>query len=88
MPTLKEQGIDVFFAVNRGVCAPLKTPQFVIDKLAKAFKQVSEDPEFTQRLGEMGTDAVYRDPIAYKAYIDRSTTVWTPLAEKIGLNKK
>ncbi len=88
MPTLQEQGIDVFFAVNRGVCAPLKTPQAIIDKLAATFKKVSEDPEFVKRIGELGTDVVYRDPAAYKAYIDKSTQVWSSLAEQIGLKKK
>jgi len=88
MPTLKEQGIEVFFAVNRGICAPLNTPQPIIEKLADAFKQASENPEFVKRIGELGTDVVYRDPAAYEAYIDRSTKVWSSLADKIGLTKK
>jgi tripartite-type tricarboxylate transporter receptor subunit TctC len=88
MPTLQEQGIDVSFAVNRGICAPLNTPQPIIDKLAATFKKVSEDPEFVKRIGELGTDVVYRDPAAYKAYIDRSSKVWSSLADKIGLKKK
>jgi tripartite-type tricarboxylate transporter receptor subunit TctC len=88
MPTLKEQGIDVVFAVNRGICAPLNTPKPIIDKLGHVFKQVSEDPEYVQKIATLGTDIVYRDPAGYKAYIEKASTTWMRLADQIGLKKK
>ena len=88
MPTLKEQGIDITFAVNRGICAPLNTPQPVIDALAAALKKASEDPEYVKTITDLGSDVVYKDPTGYKAYIDRAVTTWSRLAKEIGLEKK
>jgi tripartite-type tricarboxylate transporter receptor subunit TctC len=85
---MKEQGVDIQFAVNRGVCAPLKTPKPVIDKLAAVFKKTSEDPEFRERIDKLGSLVVYRSPSEYKAYIDDATKTWTRLAKEIGLKKK
>ncbi len=86
--TMKEQGVDIQFAVNRGVCAPLKTPKPIIDKLAAVFKKASEDPEFVKKVNNLGSLVVYRSPSEYKAYIDDATKTWTRLAKEIGLKKK
>jgi len=86
--TMKEQGVDIEFAVNRGVCAPLKTPKPVIDKLAAVFKKTSEDPEFVKKVDNLGSLVVYRSPSEYKAYIDGATETWSRLAKEIGLKKK
>ncbi|NIS59499.1 MAG: tripartite tricarboxylate transporter substrate binding protein [Proteobacteria bacterium] len=88
VPTMKEQGVDIQFAVNRGVCAPLKTPKPVIDKLAEVFKKASEDPEFVKKIDGLGSLVVYLSPSEYKAYIDDATNTWSQLAKEIGLGKK
>ncbi|MFB0505589.1 MAG: Bug family tripartite tricarboxylate transporter substrate binding protein [Thermodesulfobacteriota bacterium] len=88
VPTMKEQGVDIQFAVNRGVCAPLKTPKPIIDKLAAVFKKASEDPEFVKKINELGSLVVYLSPSEYKAYIDDATKTWSQLAKEIGLQKK
>ena len=88
VPTMKEQGVDIEFAVNRGVCAPLKTPKSVVSKLAAALKKASEDPEFVKKISDLGSLVVYRSPKEYKAYIDASTKTWSQLAKEIGLKKK
>ncbi|MBW2153144.1 MAG: tripartite tricarboxylate transporter substrate binding protein [Deltaproteobacteria bacterium] len=87
VPTLKEQGIDAVFGTNRGVCAPLGTPQPIIEKLAKAFKQVSEDPEFLKKLEGIGSTVKYLGPQEYKAYIKEATDLYTKLAKEFGLYK-
>jgi tripartite-type tricarboxylate transporter receptor subunit TctC len=88
VPTMKEQGVDIEFAVNRGICAPLKTPKPIVKKLATVFKKASEDPEFMGKISNLGSLVVYRSPDEYKAYIDRATKTWTQLAKEIGLQKK
>jgi len=88
MPTLKEQGIDVTFGVNRGICAPLNTPKPIIDKLAQALQKASQDPEYIKRIDEMGTDIAFMDPAGYKAYVEKATQTWSRLADKVGLKKK
>ncbi len=55
MPTLREQGLNVIFEVNRGICAPLNTPQPIVDKLVAAFKKAAEDSELKEKIKEHGT---------------------------------
>ncbi len=88
VPTMKAQGVDIEFAVNRGICAPLKTPKPIIKKLAAVLKKVSKDPEFNKKISDLGSLVVYRSPKKYKAYIDKATKTWSQLAEEIGLKKK
>lgn len=88
VPTLKEQGIDIQFAVNRGICAPLKTPKPIVKKLAAVLKKVSKDREFKERIDKLGSLVVYRSPKKYRAYIDDATKTWAQLAKEIGMKKK
>ncbi len=86
--TLKEQGVNVIFAVNRGICAPLNTPQPIIEKLGAVFKKVSQDPEFIQKIGSLGSDVKYRDQAGYQAYIKEETSRLDMLAQKFNVQAK
>lgn len=86
--TLREQGVDVLFSVNRGICAPLRTPKSIIDKLAAVFKKVSQNPEFIERISTVGTLVVYRNPDEYKAYIENQTKALSQLAKEFGIKPK
>jgi tripartite-type tricarboxylate transporter receptor subunit TctC len=88
VPTLKEQGINVLFAVNRGICAPLNTPQPIIEKLGAIFEKVSQDPEFIQKIGSLGSDVKYRDQAGYQAYIKEETRRLDMLAQKFKVQAK
>ena len=88
VPTLREQGINVLFAVNRGICAPLKTPQPVIDKLGAVLAKVSKDPEFIAKIGSLGSDVKYRDQAGYQTYIEAETNRLDMLAEKFNVQAK
>jgi len=85
MPTLKEQGLNVIFEVNRGICAPLNTPQAIVDKLAAAFKKAAEDPELKEKIKEHGTLVNFLPPAEYKKHIEEETKKYTMLAKKFGL---
>ncbi len=88
VPTLKEQGINVLFAVNRGICAPLNTPQPIVEKLGTIFEKVSQDPEFIQKIGSLGSDVKYRDQAGYQAYIKEETRRLDMLAQKFNVQAK
>jgi tripartite-type tricarboxylate transporter receptor subunit TctC len=88
VPTLQEQGVNVLFAVNRGICAPLNTPQPIIEKLGAIFKKVSQDPEFIQKIGSLGSDVKYRDQVGYQAYIKEETSRLDMLAQKFDVQAK
>ena len=86
--TLREQGIDVLFAVNRGICAPLKTPKPIIDKLEAVFKEISQDPAFIKKIDELGSGVQFRDQAGYKAYIEEQTRQLDMLANKFNVKAR
>ena len=88
VPTLKEQGVNVLFAVNRGICAPLNTPQPIVEKLGAIFEKVSQDPEFIQKIGSLGSDVKYRDQAGYQDYIKEETSRLDMLAQKFNVQAK
>ena len=59
MPTTKEEGTDVVDIMWRGVLVPKGTPRPIINKLAAAFKKVTEDPSFIEMVKKFGDDANY-----------------------------
>jgi len=85
VPTLREQGIDVLFGVNRGVCAPLNTPKEVISRLAEVFEKAAHDREFIKKIDELGSDVLYLDQSAYKEYIDKEIKRLDILAKKFNI---
>jgi tripartite-type tricarboxylate transporter receptor subunit TctC len=85
VPTLKEQGVNVLFAVNRGICAPLNTPQPITDKLSAVFAMIARDPKFIQKIASLGSDVKYRDQAGYQAYIKAETERLDMLAQKFNV---
>ena len=62
VPTAKEQGFDVEYTLWRAVLAPKGTPRPIIEKLASAFKQMTEDKSFQALIKQMGDDVHYMGP--------------------------
>ena len=61
-PTAKEEGVDVVFLMWRGVLAPKGTPRPVIEKLAAAFKKMTEDRTVIDMLKKFGDPPSYLGP--------------------------
>jgi tripartite-type tricarboxylate transporter receptor subunit TctC len=56
VPTLKEQGIDVVVNGWHGLFAPAKTPDVVLDKIAKDAKQAMKEPKWEEALAKDGLE--------------------------------
>lgn len=69
VPTLKEQGIDVVNATNRGFFFPKGTPEDVVKKVSDALKRVSENPEFVKEIEEMGVKVNYKGSEEYASFL-------------------
>lgn len=69
VPTSIEQGINATHLMWRGVLAPKATPRPIIDKLATAFKKMTEDKSFISIIDRLGDDVQYLGP-------DEFTKVW------------
>ena len=62
VPTGKEAGVDVVNHLWRGVVAPKGTPRPIIDKLAVAFKKMTEDKSVISMIRQFGDDIQYLGP--------------------------
>jgi tripartite-type tricarboxylate transporter receptor subunit TctC len=62
VPTAKEEGVNVVNLMWRAVLAPKGTPRPVIDKLAQAFKQMTEDKTVVTMIKQFGDDIQYLGP--------------------------
>jgi tripartite-type tricarboxylate transporter receptor subunit TctC len=62
VPTAKELGVNVVNLMWRAVLAPKGTPRPVIDKLALAFKHMSEDKSVTSMIKQLGDEVQYMGP--------------------------
>ena len=62
VPTAKEEGIDVIYLMWRGILAPKGTPRPIIDKLAAAFKKMTEDKSVIDMLKRFGDTPNYLGP--------------------------
>ncbi len=62
IPTAKEEGIDVVYLMWRGILAPKGTPRPVIERLAGAFKKMTEDKTVVNMLKSFGDAPNYLGP--------------------------
>lgn len=88
MPTLKEMGVDMVFALKRGIVAPKGTPRDVIDHWSSIFKKAAENPKLLEQMEAKGTDVQYQGPDAYRMWADAVYSDYEAVAVKIGMYKK
>jgi tripartite-type tricarboxylate transporter receptor subunit TctC len=88
VPTLKELGVDVVYAVTRGLTAPKGTPADVLAKLADACKKATSEPAFHEAMGKQGTFVRFMDPKAYAEFLKKNDDLNKALARDLGLLKR
>ncbi|MGD9868328.1 MAG: Bug family tripartite tricarboxylate transporter substrate binding protein [Hyphomicrobiales bacterium] len=88
VPTLKEQGIDMIFATDRGVVAPKGTPKEVIAHYDALFQKAAKDPKLLESMKVGGTQVMAYGPDKYKAYMDDIFARWKKVAEAVGMLKR
>ena len=72
LPTMNELGRpEMTAAIWFGYLAPSKTPQPVIDKLARAFEQLQSDAGLGKRIAEMGAELKIVGPAEFGKIIER-----------------
>jgi len=88
LPTLKELGIDVEYAVNRGLVAPKGTPADVLAKLSSACAAAAKAPEFTEGMKKLGTLVRYLGPKEYLSFLQKNDALNKKLASDLGMLKR
>jgi len=82
-PTLKEQGVDMAEAVDRGVAVPPGTPDPIIKKLESAFLQVANMPEIQAEMKRQGFVPMAMGHAESKVYLEKMTVLYKELAAGI-----
>lgn len=88
VPTFKELGYDIEYAVNRGLLAPKGTPEPVLAKLAGACGQAMKNPRVEEAMKKQGTFVEYKDRKAYAEFLQRDDKINQDLAQALGYKRK
>lgn len=87
VPTLKEQGIDLVYALKRGIMAPKGTPPEVVEHWSQIFKKAAADEKLVKQLTAKGTDVNWQGPEEYEAWYNKTMAAYKKVAKKIGMYK-
>ncbi len=88
IPTLREFGVDVVYAVNRGLLAPRGTPAPVLARLEKACESVARDPAFADAMAKQGTDVRFLNRKQYTIFLRENDALNKALAEYAGFKRR
>lgn len=88
MPTLKELGVDMTFALERGIVAPKGTPKDVIAHWATVFEAAAANEDFLAQMDSKGTEVSFQGPEEYQAWAEALYNDYEGVAIEIGMYKK
>lgn len=88
IPTFKELGIDVLYAVNRGVVAPRGTPEPVLARLEEACTKISRDATLAEALKSQGTNVRFLNRKDYTVFFRRNDVLTRNVAEALGYRRR
>ncbi len=88
VPTFKELGYNVVYAVSRGLMTPKGTPADINAKLEAACAVASKDAAFAASMKAQGTDVRYLDRRAYAEFLKQNDVLNKDLARDLGLLKR
>ncbi|MEM6621547.1 MAG: tripartite tricarboxylate transporter substrate binding protein [Pseudomonadota bacterium] len=85
MPTLKELGVDMTFALERGIVAPKGTPPEIVEMWAGVFKAAAENPDLLAQMDAKGTGIRFQGPKDFRAWADGIFSDYKAVAIEIGM---
>lgn len=88
VPTLKELGIDVVYAVNRGLVVPKGTPEAAVARLGQACEKVAKDAAFIDAMSKQGTDVRYLNRQQYAIFFRENDGLNKNLADVLGYRRR
>ena len=88
MPTLKELGVDMIYALDRGIVVPKGTPADKINHWSQIFKKAAADADLRKQMDAKGTEVNWVGPAGYRKWAKKTFADHEKVAIKIGLWKK
>jgi tripartite-type tricarboxylate transporter receptor subunit TctC len=84
VPTMKEQGYDVEYALWAGVFAPKATPAAAINIWRQAIKAAANDPETIEAMKKIQTPIAYLDAPEFQKFWDKDAEKLAKVVKQIG----
>lgn len=88
IPTFKELGYNVIYAVSRGILVPKGTPAPIQAALESSCAKASKDPTFAASMKSQGTDVRYLDRKGYAQFLKENDKLNKDLSRDLGLLKR
>lgn len=86
IPTLAEAGVPGYeMSTWYGLIAPMNVPADIVKKLNDELLQVMQDPKVREKLIAQGVDPVTGTPQQFGSFIQRETTMWSNLLQKMNI---
>ena len=82
VPTFESLGYKLYASIDRGVCAPPKTPDNIIKVLQDAFLKISSDPKVQEMMKKDGFVPLTMGADETKAYIEEMKADWAPVVKE------
>ena len=88
VPTAKELGVDMIYALDRGIVVPRGTDKAIVEYWSQVFKQAAEDKDLLAQMDAKGTDVNWVGPDGYRQWAEKTFADHEKVAIKIGMWKK
>jgi tripartite-type tricarboxylate transporter receptor subunit TctC len=88
VPTFKEAGYDITYAVNRGLLVPKGTPEAIRAKLEDACSQAVKTPKFAEAMRKQGTFVEHKGRKAYAEFLEWDDKLNKDLSAALGYKRK
>ena len=88
IPTMKEQGLNITYVQNRGLCAPADIPADAKKVLEEAMLKYSKTPEFKKYCQENMLSEAYMDGAAFGKFLEEWNAKYAVILKDMGLIKK
>lgn len=88
LPTFKELGYNVVYAVSRGILVPKGTPANIQGALESACAKAAKDSAFAESMKAQGTEVRYLDRKGYAEFLKQNDVLNKDLSRDLGLLKR
>ncbi|MFC1665713.1 Bug family tripartite tricarboxylate transporter substrate binding protein [Pseudomonadota bacterium] len=88
IPTMKEQGVDVIYGVERGIVLPGGTSADIVKHWEGTLLKACKDPKVVDALNKKGTLTICQNASEYGANIKTTFAKWKGIAKKVGVYKR
>ncbi|MGC3873405.1 tripartite tricarboxylate transporter substrate binding protein [Halomonas sp. GXIMD04776] len=85
VPTFKELGYDMTGGAYRGMAVPKETPEEVTKKLSNIFGQINQNPEFRQKMQDLGFVLIDVPYAEVDAFMDEQQKAYEEVAREMGI---